>query len=120
MDINNFSLRELLKLVPVDEETRNKLLEMESEMSVDEKYRLSKICWLILRLIKREEYHDKVMSVLEGIARGTRKYSKNEFESFEKDIVDSLSQKLQLLDTEKQVSTLREQLEQLKTQSSTA
>ncbi len=115
MDTNNFTLRNLINLIPLDEITKSDLLALELNMTADEKYRLSKICWMILRLIKREEYRDKVMTTLEGIARGTRKYLPREFDSFEKQIIEGLRQRLVLTSTDSQIQDVKKQLEQFKT-----
>ena len=115
MKTDNFSVKDLINLMPVERQLKDEFLKIEPELTAEARYKLSKTCWLILLMLKRETYRDMALTAVRNLAEGTIKEFPQKINKWPQEFVDSLKDRLPK-EKEGEKSVFRQQLKKLMNQ----
>lgn len=114
------TLKSLIIVAPFSEEKRKEILDKleKNELSDDQKYQFSSLCWDMILQLYQYELQLKVESMLKEIAEGTKNYSKNDFQEEKAKLIYRLSTELNSAESEEALEEVRKKLDPKKDDSS--
>jgi len=107
---SNLTLKQLVKITPVDEKIKKRVIEEEASLTDDQKYRISRICWRLLSLIFKSKLREKREEMFKEMAEGAVEYGQDDFKKLEDEVLADLLIKLDEVKTKKEMAEIKAQV----------
>lgn len=104
------TIKTLIKVSPMKEDTRNNLLSKADSLTDDQKFKLSETLWSVIAEQFKIELKHKYDSLLLEVSEGKRNFNKNDFVEAESSLYHQFSGKFNEAGTEEDIKQVREQI----------
>ena len=106
------TLKQLVKIVPLDKKTKELVLKKGDSLSPEQKYQIAKICWRLLAAVFLNQLKSKEEKMFWEMARGISNYDKKDFQRVEDEVIADFLIKMDEVKTEEKVKAIKNQLNQ--------
>jgi hypothetical protein len=104
------NLQKLIRIAPLSEETRKKLLSEYGSYNLDQKFELSRILWLYVAEVQSLELSKELDRILDEVRQKKRQYNVNDFQEAKAQSIYNYDQKIQAADTDIELEGVRQNL----------
>lgn len=108
--MQNITLSQLIKISPLSEGVKQKLLSAEPGLNPSQKSELFKTLWRSISTIYHSFVAEKSDQMLEEMIKGQHLYEKKDFQNAESEIFNKLLVKIDETQSQEEVETLKQQL----------
>jgi hypothetical protein len=105
------SLKQLVQIVPIDDNTRKKVLEQEDKLTESQKFAISQTCWGLLSVMISNRRQEKFDAMLKEMSEGGIEYQPADFDRAEDEIIAEFLIKIDQLQTTENIAEVKSQLE---------
>lgn len=106
----------LLQVLPFDDSMKIDVLSRYDGLSPDQKQEISELCWTSYFALKKSEWAYQLEEAIEDVAMGKVPFSSHLGSDIQTKIDNTYSQKFHSIDEETNLTSVRENLEELMTQ----
>ncbi|MBU1085608.1 MAG: hypothetical protein ABII08_04710 [Candidatus Beckwithbacteria bacterium] len=108
--MNSIPLNQLVKIAPLDQASKDKILTQLPTLSDTQKFEISKTLWNSISLTFQSFVKEKQQAMLDEMASGKAVYEKKDFQNAENEIFNKLLVKIDETQSAEEVKTLKSQL----------
>lgn len=105
-----FDLSALIRISPIDEQVKAKLLTKIGEFTVDERFELTRLLWGAIAQVRELSYLLETEKILNEVESGKKKYNASDFTEVEAKLKFDLKNKIEDASAQELLSQVRENL----------
>jgi hypothetical protein len=104
------TLRQLVQISPISDAIKNRVMNEESNLTEEDKFKISQICWQTISVAIQARCEDKFDQMLKETAEGGMVYQKEDFDREEDAIIAEFLIKMDQLQTDQKMDDVKAEL----------